>query len=315
MLEDTQIQSKRGDVVNMNNHEAVTTHTFDAEYHNLLQKVLSTGEERIDRTGVGTIGMFGQGMMSFDLENGTIPLLTTKRVYWKGVVEELLWFMRGQTNSKILERRGVNIWKDNTTEEFQRKCGLSYLDEGEIGEGYGFQWRNWNGDWNEWIAKGKRTGYDQLKKLVSDIKHTPHSRRLILSSWNASSVDRAVLPPCHMFAQFHVSNDDKLSCIMYQRSCDMFLGVPFNIASYSLLLAILAQITGKRRGTFQWIGGDIHVYKNHIEQCELQLSRQPFAPPLLHIHPDVTDLDGVDTHHIILENYHCHPPIKAPFAV
>ena len=230
-----------------------------------------------------------------------------------GIAEELLWFIRGETNSKTLADRGVHIWDGNTTREFLDARGLDY-PEGEIGPGYGFQWRNWGGDYKKWLETGERTGIDQLANLIEGIKTNPNSRRHILSSWNVEQLDQMALPPCHMTAQFIV-HGDHLSCTMYQRSCDYFLGVPFNIASYSLLTHLIAHYTGLKPGRFHWFGGDVHLYKNHTNQAFEQINRTPSAFPTLELYNMPDKIDDVTLDNLIVRNYKPQPGIKAPMAV
>lgn len=292
----------------------------ETDYLNLLDDIINVGVEKQDRTGVGTKSISSENL-TFNLSYG-FPLLTTKRVYWKGVVEELLWFIRGETNSKILEEKGVNIWKGNTTREFIDLRGLDY-PEGEIGPGYGFQWRNWGGDYQKWLATGERTGIDQLSNLIQDIQNNPFSRRHILSAWNVSQLNDMVLPPCHMFCQFIVrpsdisENKNWLDCILYQRSCDFFLGVPFNIASYSLLLTLIAHYTDSQPGLFFWNGGDVHLYSNHVDAANEQLQRfdDIRVPPKLSLINMPSNIEDVTIDNLVLEGYNPHPPIKAEMAV
>lgn len=264
--------------------------SHDSTYLALLKKVLQEGEERTDRTGVGTIGIFG-AQMRFSLRE-SFPLLTTKRLHWKSIVHELLWIMSGSTNIKYLKENGVSIWNEWADED------------GELGPVYGKQWRNFS-------------GVDQLANVVETLKTDPHSRRHIITAWNPIDVPNMALPPCHAFVQFWVSQEDNsLHCQLYQRSADMFLGVPFNIASYSLLTCILADTLDFERGSFTWTGGDVHIYQNHIEQVKEQLSRLEDAPPapvLAHVY--LTDPLAATFDDIMLIDYDPLPGIKAPVAV
>lgn len=308
------------------------------QYLYLLKDIVTNGEIRGDRTGVGTSSIFGT-QMKFDLAE-TIPVLTTKKVYWKGVVEELLWMIRGDTNANNLSDKGVKIWNGNTTREFLDKKGLEY-PEGFIGPGYGWQWRNWDGRYRtcqktddgyittsyaegieipNGITKSKHPsllkGIDQLDSVIETLKTNPHDRRMIVSAWNPSQVPEMALPPCHMFYQFHVQ-DGRLNCQMYQRSCDTFLGLPFNIASYSLLTMLIAKVVDLKPGVFTWVGGDTHIYNNHREQVELQRSRDPYPFPTIDI-PDVKSLEDIENlsfADLTLKNYECHAGIKAEMAV
>jgi len=283
----------------------------EMQYLQLLEECINQKDLQEDRTGTGTFGVIGRSMR-FDLSHNRMPLLTTKKVYWKGVVEELLWFISGHTNSQILEDKGVNIWKGNTSREFLDNRGLESYPEKEIGPGYGFQWRNWNGDYDVWLNWGIRTGIDQFDTLINEIKNNPSSRRHVLCSWNVSAIPHMVLPPCHCLAQFFVRGN-KLSCLLYQRSCDMFLGVPFNIASYALLTHMIAKETGLEADEFIWNGGDIHLYSNHINQTKEQISRTPYEFPTVEL-PNKSIYD-ITIEDIQLNDYQSHPSIKADMAV
>jgi thymidylate synthase len=262
------------------------------QYLDLLEKVLREGVEKRDRTGTGTRSIFGH-QMRFDLAQG-FPLVTTKKVHLKSIIYELLWFLRGDTNVHWLQEHGVSIWDE-------------WADgSGELGPVYGYQWRSWPTQMEGTI--------DQVSNLIRDIKKNPDSRRLIVTAWNPADVPKMALPPCHCLFQFYVA-EGKLSCQLYQRSADIFLGVPFNIASYALLTMMVAQVTGLEPGEFVHSFGDAHLYLNHIEQAELQLSRAPFALPVMALNPAVTDIFGFRYEDFTLENYQSHPGIKAPIAV
>lgn len=299
------------------------------KYLHLLQKILDEGIIKGDRTGTGTKSIFGT-RLTFDLRN-SLPVLTTKKVYWKGVVEELLWFIRGDTDSKKLEAKGVNIWKGNTSREFLDKKCLDY-PEGEIGPGYGFQWRHWGADYEgarysykdtptdfKWATKKCLfgNGVDQLAKVVDTLRKNPNDRRMIVSAWNVPVIDKMALPPCHLLYQFDVS-DGHLNCQWYQRSVDSFLGLPFNITSYAVLTCIIAKTVGLKPGTLTFVGGDTHLYLNHMEQVNEQLTRAPFAFPRLTITKElntIEDIEKLELADLVLEGYQSHAQIKAEMAI
>jgi thymidylate synthase len=262
------------------------------QYHALIQRILTEGVKKPDRTGVGTLSVFGH-QLRFDLGQG-FPLLTTKRVHLKSIIYELLWFLRGETNIRYLKQHGVSIWDE-------------WADErGELGPVYGHQWRSWP-------AVDGRT-IDQIGHVLEMIRDNPDSRRLIVTAWNPAEVDQMALPPCHCLFQFYVANG-RLSCQLYQRSADVFLGVPFNIASYALLTLMVAQVSDLEPGYFVHTFGDAHLYLNHLEQAHLQLSRAPRALPRMHINPAVKDLFAFRYQDFQLEGYDPHPHIKAEVAV
>lgn len=262
------------------------------QYHELLQHILEKGTQKTDRTGTGTQSIFGY-QMRFDLQKG-FPLVTTKKVHLKSIVYELLWFLKGETNIAFLKEHGVKIWDDWAD------------DNGDLGPVYGKQWRRWEG------KDGKI--YDQVSDLIDQIKKNPDSRRLIISAWNVAELHEMALMPCHNMFQFYVA-DGKLSCQLYQRSADVFLGVPFNIASYALLTMMIAQVCDLQPGDFVHTFGDVHIYSNHIEQVKLQLSRTPFPLPVMKLNPSVKNIFEFKFEDFNLENYECHPGIKAPVAV
>ena len=276
-------------------------------YLDLLRDILEHGSRRVDRTGTGTVALFGH-QMRFDLEAG-FPLLTTKKVHLTSIVHELLWFLSGQTHVGPLKERGVKIWDEWATAE---QCARFDRQPGDLGPVYGHQWRNFGAtkDTNGY----RRDGVDQIAGVIEQIRTNPHSRRLIVTGWNPREAEAVALPPCHTLFQFFVDGDH-LSCQLYQRSGDVFLGVPFNIASYALLTMMVAQVTGKRPGHFVHTFGDVHLYVNHIEQARLQLSREPRALPRLKLNPVVTDLFAFRFEDVTLEDYEPHPHIKAEVSV
>lgn len=262
------------------------------QYLQLMQKVLDHGQVKTDRTGTGTRSIFGH-QMRFDLSQG-FPALTTKKLHLRSIIHELLWFLKGETNIKYLKENGVSIWD-------------AWADsDGELGPVYGSQWRSWPTPGGGHI--------DQIAKILDQIKKTPDSRRIIVSAWNVAEVDHMALPPCHALFQFYVA-DGKLSCQLYQRSADIFLGVPFNIASYALLTMMVAQVCNLQAGDFVWTGGDCHLYSNHLDQARLQLSRPVRPLPKMQINPDVSDLFAFTYADFNLQDYDPHPHIKADVAV
>ena len=271
------------------------------------------GQNIVDRTGVGTMSLFGE-RMRFDISE-TFPVLTTKRVAWKTVIKELLWMLKGQTDNKILQDDGVHIWDGNSSKEYLQSVGLDY-EQGDLGEVYGFQWRHWGAEYKTCKDDYKGKGIDQIQVLIKNLKENPHSRRHILTGWNVGRLQNMALPPCHMTCQFYVNKDlNTLNCQLYQRSGDMFLGVPFNIMSYSLLTYILADITGYKPGEFIHIIGDAHIYKNHINQVEEQLKRHPLAFPKLNITRKLNNVDDLTIDDFELVGYSSHGIISGKMAV
>ncbi len=259
------------------------------QYLDLLKDIMENGSDKMDRTGVGTRSVFGR-QMRFDLSKG-FPLVTTKKVHLKSIIYELLWFLKGETNIKYLKENGVRIWNE-------------WADEnGELGPVYGSQWRNWNGE-----------GIDQIADVIERLKKNPNDRRMIVSAWNVGKIAEMHLPPCHMMFQFYVANN-KLSCMLYQRSCDMFLGVPFNIASYALLTMMVAQVCGYEVGEFVHTLGDTHIYHNHFEQVKEQLSHTPYPLPVMKINPNVKDINEFKYEDFELVDYQSYGTIKAQVAV
>ena len=259
------------------------------QYLDLLRDVMENGVDKMDRTGVGTRSVFGR-QMRFDLNKG-FPLLTTKKMHLKSIIYELLWFLKGGTNVKYLQENGVRIWNE-------------WADEnGNLGPVYGSQWRNWNGE-----------GIDQINQVIESLKHNPNDRRMIVSAWNVAKIPEMRLPPCHMMFQFYVAND-KLSCMLYQRSCDMFLGVPFNIASYALLTMMMAQVCGLKLGEFVHTLGDTHIYHNHFEQVREQLTRTPLPLPQMKLNPEIRNIDDFTYEDFTLENYQSYGKLEGKVAV
>lgn len=261
----------------------------EAQYIDLVKKILTSGSRRDDRTGTGTLSLFG-AQMRFDLTNDCLPLLTTKRVNWCAIVHELLWMISGCTDSCQLARRGTNIWNVNGSRKFLDSRGFTTRREGDLGPVYGFQWRHFGATYVDCDTNYTGQGIDQLAKIVEQIKREPSSRRIIMSAWNPMDEELMVLPPCHVLAQFYV-NGDELSCQLYQRSGDMGLGVPFNIASYSLLTHMLAHVCNLRAKEFIYTLGDAHIYLNHVDQLEMQITREPRAFPRLKIQRTVPTID------------------------
>ena len=286
----------------------ITTRKNEAAYLDLIRYVRDHGTEKGDRTGTGTRSHFG-AQLRFDLNDG-FPLLTTKKVHMKSITYELFWFLKGDTHVKYLQDNGVRIWNEWSTAEQTARFGRP---EGELGPIYGHQWRNYgaskkpDGSYNQ-------DGVDQIVEVIEQIKNNPNSRRLIVSGWNPAEATQVALPPCHTLFQFFVA-DGKLSCQLYQRSADLFLGVPFNIASYSLLTHMIAQVCDLEVGEFIWTGGDCHLYQNHIEQVNEQLSCEAYELPTLWLNPDIKDIFDFTFDDIRVENYKSHPAIKAPVAV
>lgn len=260
------------------------------QYLDLLQDIMDNGQDADNRTGIYARKVFGR-QMRFDLSKG-FPLVTTKKTYLRAIIHELIWLLSGNTNIKYLHDNNVTIWDE-------------WADEnGDLGPVYGHQWRNFNSQ-----------GIDQIKDVIERIKKNPQDRRLIVSAWNPAQIDEMALPPCHCFFQFDVTPDGKLNCMLYQRSCDMFLGVPFNIASYSLLTMMIAQVCGLKAGEFVHTLGNAHIYSNHFDQVKLQLSRQPYPLPQMKINPMVKNIDDFKFEDFELVDYQCHPTIKGDVAV
>jgi thymidylate synthase len=285
------------------------TNNNEQEYLQLVNKVLVQGIKRKNRTNVDTLSLFGERLV-FDISEYKIPLLTTKKMNFNSIVEELLWFMSGSTNTKILSNKGVNIWNENSSKEYLLSRNLFY-EEGDIGPGYGFQWRHCGEKYINMHTNYK--GIDQLQNCINMIKRDPYSRRIILSSWIPQDIDKMALPPCHCFIQFYVNNNE-LSGQMYQRSADIGLGLPYNMASYSLLLHLIAKETNLKATKFIHIIGDSHIYLNHITGLQTQLRRIPFPSPYISIN-NFTDIFNVKSSDILLHNYKTYGKINLPFVL
>ena len=283
------------------------------QYLNLVRDILQNGINRSDRTGIGTRSVFGR-QMRFSLRNNTIPLLTTKRTFWRGVAEELLWFIAGCTNAKVLQDKSIKIWNGHSSREFLDSVGLAQREEGDLGPIYGFQWRHFGAEYRTMHDTYTNKGVDQLSNIIDKLKTNPEDRRMIMTAWNPVALPEMALPPCHLLCQFYVANGE-LSCQMYQRSADIGLGVPFNIASYSLLTMLIAHVTGFKPGEFVHVLGDAHVYLNHIRELEMQLEREPRPFPTLKINPDKQSIDGFVMDDLELVDYNPHKTIKMPMAL
>lgn len=300
----------------------------ELQYINLVNKVLLNGNERLDRTGVGTLSLFCE-KLSFSLSDDKYPLLTTKKMFFRGIVEELLWMLKGSTNSKELDAKLVKIWNYNGSREFLDKNGFTEREEGDLGPIYGYQWRFWGAEYKDHKTNYTKKGIDQLQQVINQLKYDPFNRRIIMSAWNVSDIHKMVLPPCHCFVQFYVTplrdkpqahsetNDalraseeprGELSSCLYQRSGDIGLGVPFNIASYSLLTKIIASMVNLKPCNFHYILGDAHIYKNHIDTLKLQINRKPYDSPKLYINKKISieTLDEITFNDFKLINYKYH---------
>ncbi|SCZ54570.1 thymidylate synthase [Epibacterium ulvae] len=294
----------------------------ETQYLDLMERVLTHGDERVDRTGVGTRSIFGS-MLRFDLSDGTVPILTTKKVYWKTAVKEMLWFLTGGTNIQPLLQENVRIWSDWPLDSYRRKTGEDISQEafeqrileddsfaakwGELGPVYGKQWRRWMG------ADGQE--HDQISTLVKTLRENPSSRRMLFHGWNVPELGQMALPPCHMVYQYHVTSDGRLNSLMYQRSVDLLLGAPFNFVGATALQLMLAQQAGLTPGEFVWFGGDTHLYLNHIDQARAQLARTPRPLPKMALAQRATSIDDYKIEDFAIEGYDPHPAIKADVAV
>lgn len=312
-METATITHDNGIQLNGKSEKTIKEPHEELQYLNLVGKIIKEGNEVSDRTGVGTFSLFG-AQMRFSLRDNTIPLLTTKRVFWRAVVHELLWFIGGSTNAKILQEKGVHIWDGNSTREFLDKSGFHDREEGDLGPVYGFQWRHCGAEYKTCHDDYSGQGVDQLAEVINKIKTNPQDRRIIMCSWNVVDIPKMALPPCHCLVQFYVANGE-VSCQLYQRSADMGLGVPFNIASYALLTHMIAHITGLKAGEFIHTTGDTHVYKNHVDPLLEQIKREPKEFPKLKIKRNVTSIDDFKFEDFELEGYSPQGPIKMEMAV
>mmetsp|Transcript_34776 Transcript_34776/g.62612 ORF Transcript_34776/g.62612 Transcript_34776/m.62612 type:complete len:556 (-) Transcript_34776:102-1769(-) len=288
----------------------------EMQYLDICRDIIENGVQRGDRTGTGTLSKFGV-QMRYSLRDNTLPLLTTKRTFWRGVAEELLWFISGSTNANELAEKNIHIWDGNGSREFLDSRGLQHREEGDLGPVYGFQWRHFGAEYKDMHADYKGKGVDQLADCIEKIKNNPEDRRIVMSAWNPSDLEDMALPPCHMFCQFYVDTEkNELSCQMYQRSADMGLGVPFNIASYALLTHMIAKVTGRKPGDFVHTIGDAHVYLNHVDAIKEQLERKPRAFPTLKMKEGKEyDIDGFEFDDFEVVGYKPHKTIKMKMAV
>lgn len=311
IIKDSKLMENFNEVVNPYFLEQYPRHE-EFQYLDAIKDIIETGVEKNDRTGVGVLSKFGI-QMKFDCSS-TFPLLTTKETFWRGIVEELIWFVKGETNAKKLEEKKIFIWSGNGSRSYLDSIGLKDREEGDLGPVYGFQWRYFGADYKTMHDNYDGQGVNQLNDVIDQIQNKPNSRRILLSAWNPKDLHKMALPPCHVLSQFYVS-DGKLSLKMYQRSGDMGLGIPFNIASYSLLLRMIAHITGLQPGEFIHTIGDAHIYKNHVEQLKEQLKRIPKAFPILQINPNVKNITDFTFKDFKLINYSFWPKIKMDMAV
>ncbi|KCV72414.1 thymidylate synthase [Fonticula alba] len=286
----------------------------ERQYLDLVQRAIEYGESRNDRTGVGTLALFGCSAR-YSLRD-SFPLLTTKRVFWRGVAEELFWFLGARTDGKELSAKGIHIWDGNGSREFLDSRGLHHRREGDLGPIYGFQWRHFGAEYKDADTDYTGKGVDQIAQIIETIKTNPTDRRILFSAWNPAAIPEMALPPCHLMAQFYVNIErGELSCQFYQRSCDLGLGVPFNIASYALLTCLIAHCTGLRPGELIHIMGDTHVYKNHVDALKEQLKREPRPFPQLKINTTTTDINAITFEDLEIIGYNPHPRISMDMAV
>ncbi|XP_055949132.1 thymidylate synthase-like [Argiope bruennichi] len=297
------------------NGSIVNGYTRHDEYQYLdqIRLILERGHVKKDRTGTGTKSYFGT-QARYNLRDGTFPLITTKKVFWRGICEELLWFISGSTNANVLKEKNVHIWDGNSSKEYMASINLSYPEEGDLGPVYGFQWRHFGAKYTDMSKDYTGEGVDQLQNVIKLIKEKPYDRRMIISAWNPPDLPKMALPPCHCLAQFYVSNGE-LSCQLYQRSADMGLGVPFNIASYALLTHMIAHVTDLKPGDLVHTIGDAHIYLDHIDPLQEQLTREPKPFPKLIIKKDTKNIEDFEFKDFELIGYECHPPIKMKMSV
>jgi len=285
----------------------------EQQYLDLVKKIIQNGNKKTDRTGTGTMSIFG-AQMRFNLRNGIFPLLTTKKTFWRGIAEELFWFIRGSTNAIDLQEKNVRIWDANGSREFLDNLGFKDREVGDLGPVYGFQWRHFGAEYVDTKTDYSGQGIDQLMDVINKIKNRPDDRRIIMCAWNPADLNKMALPPCHCLVQFYVA-DGELSCQLYQRSADMGLGVPFNIASYALLTHMIAHVTDLKPGDFVHTLGDAHVYLNHIEPLKVQLERKPKEFPKLVIKRKVDKIEDFKFEDFAMEGYEPHPKITMEMAV
>lgn len=291
----------------------------ELQYLDLCRNIIENGESRPDRTGTGTLSIFAPPQLRFSLRDNKFPLLTTKKVFTKAIILELLWFIKGDTNNKNLQKEGVKIWDGNGSREYLDSLGLTDREEGDLGPVYGFQWRHFGAEYVDCHTDYTGKGYDQLSEIIHKLKTNPYDRRIIMSAWNPPDFKKMALPPCHVFCQFYVSFPEnqkpQLSCILYQRSCDMGLGVPFNIASYALLTKMIAKVVDMDCGDFIHTMGDAHVYKDHVDALKEQIERTPREFPTLQIKRDIKDIDDFQLDDFEIVDYNPHKSIKMKMSV
>ncbi|AOA64317.1 uncharacterized protein PAS_chr3_0996 [Komagataella phaffii GS115] len=295
------------------------TNQEEQAYLDLCVRIIKEGEHRPDRTGTGTYSLFAPPQLRFNLRDGQFPLLTTKKTFVKGIIHELLWFVEGCTDGKKLSEKGVRIWEGNGSREYLDSLGLKDREVGDLGPVYGFQWRHFGAQYKDCKTDYTGQGFDQLSRVIETLRTNPYDRRIIMSAWNPPDFEKMALPPCHVFCHFYVSfpKDKKpeLSCLMYQRSCDMGLGVPFNVASYALLTKMIAHVVDMDCGDFIHTMGDAHVYLDHVDALKVQAERIPKKFPTLRINTNTKDIDGFKFEDFQIDNYDPHPPIKMKMSV